>query len=458
MLQSATGRFNRRTGGSEVRPLSAPWLVPGRDQGLEVRLLVAPDAGSGPEVDWRDPDDADARTLAPGAILPTPLGADIAVARFAAPPRSGSAAAYRVRCGTRATPWIRLPRPPEPGERWRFLIASDHQQRPGVRETLRAVADTLRDGPFHGLLCAGDLGDIPDDPRSWFGHPEGVSFFDTIAAPAWEIFLDEATESEASPFGWPLASSAPIVACAGNHDVTGSRGADPRERFERVAPDDWNARTFAALFLPEPEPLWVRTTVGPLEILALFVARRWARGDHETRTGPAYETPGQFIFAPFTPGSPQHEWLRRELETPARGLRVVLAHELPYARGHNARPPFSAPVAYRGDWLAEHLAPLLERGADLAIGGHNHAVDIRFVGGVPCVESSHLDGGYAPAQRPEAPEPLFFASETEASYFSVLEVPAVPGAARVRTFRIARGGGVEEAHALALAPRPAGLL
>lgn len=73
---------------------------------------------------------------------------------------------------------------------------------------------------------------------------------------------------------------------------------------------------------------------------------------------------------PFSPGSPQHQWLLEEFASPAHDdavWRVVVLHE----------PPFTATTGH-GDNLAvqEHLVPLFEqRRVNVVFSGHSHAYE-----------------------------------------------------------------------------------
>ncbi len=79
---------------------------------------------------------------------------------------------------------------------------------------------------------------------------------------------------------------------------------------------------------------------------------------------------GLHTGAPFCPGSPQHEWLLRELTSPAcrdAAWRVVIFHE----------PPFTSTSGHRDNLaVQEHLVPLFEQYAvDVVFSGHSHAYE-----------------------------------------------------------------------------------
>ncbi len=416
---------------------SAPWILRFQREQLEVRMLAEPGELV---LTWCPEGSPASSEIAPSEVRPTRLGARIAVVRFILPDYAGKGGRYRIRSHDGSTRWFCIASDPEPREAWRFLITSDHQNQPGVLPTLRAIA---RERPFQGILFPGDLIEIPDDPRSWFGAR--AAFIDSLAAPVEDLYAKTPAQ--------PLLSTTPIFACPGNHDTSSSRGGTPAERFASVSPDDWDLETFGALFLPDAS--WYAASIGPLRILSLLVSRRWVRGDHVQRRGPCYEMPGRFIFEPISSGSRQREWIRRQAACYEDGCRnVVLLHHPPFAQGINARPLFGDPVQYRENLIARDLVPLFERWADLVLSGHNHAVNHHTIRGVHYLEISHLAPGKPARDRlPDgsvAPEPMghpsrFFAAEEEATYFGVLEVTAA-GSGRVEIFRVAAGGRGEAAY------------
>lgn len=472
-----------------IAPLSAPWLLrPATDRG-EVRLLLRCPGGPGDLSDrWEIPPDAlgvgpgelwlewDGSDRVPAVLRGTGLGPDVYVACFGELPWSAAGGSYRIGCGARGTPPIRIAADPQRGGAWRFLLLSDHQQKPGVTATLAAARRLAARSPFHGVLFAGDLVGIPDDLSAWCGRADGRAFFDSLAAPVDRVFGEPAVGpdagrlSQASPHPL-LLSTTPIVPCVGNHEISSTTGPTPRDRFIHVAPDDWNHDTFARLFRPAPQSVYFAQMLGPLRIVSLFVTRCWLRGDHQTRSGPCYERPGRFIFEAIGPGSRQYEWLRGEItadlvRVPSPGrhspwLRVTLMHHSPFAQGHNSLPLFGEPVDYREHRIVKHLVPQLQPWADLVIAGHNHAVNHHEVAGIHYLETSHMGVGYPPARvRPDGLaeiEPLghpsrLFLSEEGFTFFAVLEVRVLPDgrAARVAIYRVHPSGAAEIEYSFVL--------
>jgi hypothetical protein len=484
-----------------MRPISAPWLLRFRRRELEVRLLAQGEPGDDAELAWTHALGGESAAVPPTDCRTTRFGPDVVLLRFRIADYACAGLIYRVRCGRYRSLPMRVPPDPGPGQVWRFLVTSDHQGMRGVRRTVEAVDRMARAAPFHGVLFAGDLASIPDERGAWCGGPEGLAFFDTMAAPVEAIFRDDGAASaeaggeklsgrgvpaagEAHP-GWPVLSTTPIYACPGNHDVSCAepRGATAAERFEAVTPDCWDIATFSALMLPvgaahgpEAPPGCYAAEIGPLRILALFVANRWVRGDHERLTGPCYEPPGRFIFESIEPGSRQLGWLAGQVREPesvagaaadragtarAAALRVALLHHPPYAQGFNALPVFGHPLAYEVNLIDRHVVPLIEPWAQLVLSGHNHAVNHHVIRGVHYYESSHMGAGKEPfafgADGYPAREPMghpgsFFLGQSEESYFSVLETFAGPGPVRARMelYRALPGGSSEPAYAFTL--------
>ena len=433
--------------------------------------LLAP-AAAAPRLLWQPRGSGASGELTPSARGALCFPGDLVRYSFRLPPPAPGerwGGTYAIRTDAWRGPWIRLADDPPAGETWRFLLLSDHQQLPGTAATMRAVRNHLAHTPCQGILFPGDCVAWPDERTHWCGHPQQLGFFDSLGAPGWA----GATRLTAAQS--PL-SALPIWAAPGNHDVSGppARGS-AAERFERVAPGRWQIETFHRLLLADGAPPWYRVRVGPLDLISLFVARRYARGDHAARRGPCYEPPGRFIFAPITPGAEQHTWLCSQVsERPdeeacgARsggepravrdaGLRVVQLHHPPYAQGINAWPPFGEPVAYREHEIIAHLVPVIAPWADLVCGGHNHAVNHHRIDGVDYFESSHIGCGHPPYERlsngEPAPEPdghpsAFFRTSPATTFFSELEVPAAARSARaiVRTWEVEPDGEVRLAY------------
>ena len=467
-----TGRMNPEPAKSHAHvgaapraePLSAPWRLRFDCQSHEIRLLVRLRGQPGRDqleaIWWASAagDEEQPPLSIPAQLSATPFGPEIFVARFTVPGEP-SGGRCQVRCGEQMSSEMIVRPEPAAEEPWRFLIASDYQNDPAADLALRAIERFHRSKPLHGLLFPGDLVQVADDLESWISVGPGS---DSSARP----FLDR----------WGLLRDVPIFVAPGNHEVSSSAGKSPAERAENVSPADWNLDTCEVLFLPaapderasrrDPRACY-RVRWGPLDLVSIFVASRWVRGNHRERTGPAYEAPGRFIYQQVTPDSSLHRWLGRQigehsdgaaadLQSAGSPLRLILCHHPPFAQGINAVPPFDDPLDYKTNTIAEHLVPLISNWADGFISGHNHIVNHHRVGGVHYLEASHLGVGkgaaaWLPDGRP-APEPqghpsCFFASETQARFFAVLEVCRPEGSGEPRAgvvvYRVEPGGHFE---------------
>ncbi|MBU1699032.1 MAG: metallophosphoesterase [Candidatus Eisenbacteria bacterium] len=388
---------------------------------------------------------------------PSPVWPGVLAARFQVECKRWDS--YRMLGKRWETAWMSLPRscraddpdrsPETPPE---FLILSDLQLLPLIASTIPAAMDRHLKDPVDGVLFAGDMVTHPERREDWWGDSTGRSFFDL-------------TSPVASP---GLLATSLLIPCPGNHDISSAYGATAEERFDNVKPDDWNLRVYSHLFpLPRHSAAFQelrRNVAGPgigpsdyyanrlgdVWIGSLFVTRAYVSGNHDACTGPAYESPGRFIFEPVTMGSPQYRWLEEQLRSPAcrsARVRIVLMHHGIYAQGHSALPPFGYPPDYEEDLLVRDLVPLLKEGCvDLVVNGHNHIVNHRIVDGIHYVESSHTGVTYQPYKRlPDgewSPEPWGHPSrllmhEPDTGFFSILHTN---GVGRLQTFRVDPGG------------------
>jgi hypothetical protein len=287
--------------------------------------------------------------------------------------------------------------------------------------------------------------------------------------------------------GGQILQHAPLYPAIGNHEVQGRRDrhtsltdsfnnavpravaeaeygkvwgvvnptADPAVKARWIEDNSFSTTTYGEIFsLPGSDTgghRYYATTVGDVRLISLFATRIWRddRADVNpamrgtiTRyqecgsgpTDPLARGHGQFIFEDLSAGSAQYEWLRQELNSPARRdarYTVVMLHEGPHGLGENISPPFAhpLPVPERGDHgeligirydypaaaniLLRDVAPMLENaGVDLVYNGHSHLWN-RFVspGGVHYLEASNTGnsfGAFLPvsgARRPMPPAP-----------------------------------------------------
>ncbi|MBS3177416.1 MULTISPECIES: metallophosphoesterase family protein [unclassified Pseudoclavibacter] len=326
----------------------------------------------------------------------------------------GRAYAYRVASSGVASDVARLSAaPPADSPSLRLLLTSDHQLGATVPATMQqAIAAT---GGFDAVLYAGDFVNVPDRASEWFDDARGSAFFPSMRG---------------------ILPDTPMLSVVGNHEVQGMReaGATLAESFESalplaVSPDGLSLSIYEMLFPSPSGSRFFAITFGGVRIIALSAARVWrsdrAEEHPEDRVAssryqesrdvlddPLAQRYGSHIIDDLSAGSPQYNWLRRELRSPefaeAR-LRIVVMHESPHSIGVNAMPHFAHPVrleerdatgqvtGVRYDYpsseniLLRDVAPLLEAaGVELVIGGHSHLWS-RFTSpaGVHYLETSH---------------------------------------------------------------------
>lgn len=399
--------------------------------------------------------------------------------------------AYRVVSGGAASRVARLsPAPPADVPLLRILLTSDHQLGASVPGAMEQA--TVTAGAFDAVLYAGDFVNVPDRASEWFDDARGSAFFPSMQG---------------------ILPSTPIFPVVGNHEVQGRReeGAMLAESFESALPlatcaDGHSLSNYETLFPSVSGSRYYAVTFGGVRIIALSAARVWRSDradDHpedrfvssryqEARRvlgDPLGQRYGSHIIDDLRAGSEQHDWLRRELASPAFAearLRIVVMHESPHSIGVNAMPHFAHPVrleernaagevsGVRYDYpsseniLLRDVAPLLEAaGVELVLGGHSHLWS-RFTSkaGVHYLETSHAGsthgafdrssgrrragpprqwnvydalsqgdpGGLAPVvptispRRGVADLPLPYVADPDLSIFSVLTVSADAGA------------------------------
>lgn len=322
--------------------------------------------------------------------------------------------AYRVVSGATASQLAHLsPAPPADARLLRLLLTSDHQLGAPVPAAMRHASEAA--GPFDAVLYAGDFVNVPDRASEWFDDARGSAFFPSMR---------------------DILPSTPIFSVVGNHEVQGRRepGRTLSESFEgalpvRVSDDGLSLSNYETLFPSPSGSRFSAVTFGGVRIVALSATRVWRsdRADEDPAArlvssryqeaqhalgDPLAQRYGSHIVDDLQAGSPQYEWLRDELASPAftgARLRVVVMHESPHSIGVNAMPHFAHPVrleerealgeltGVRYDYpsaeniLLRDVAPLFEAArVDLVIGGHSHLWS-RFTSaaGVQYLETSH---------------------------------------------------------------------
>jgi len=325
----------------------------------------------------------------------------------------------------------------------KILLTSDHQLKPMVAANLQKAAETI--GAFDAVFFAGDLVEIPDGFEDWFSSPK--SFFACLQGHANTVF------GTTQYVGASIIQNAPIFPAIGNHDVMGRYSLDgdllsqfknpyPRESVQKHFPDaspeelknlSFNSDTYEEMFSlplnPAGNNTYYAITVGDVRLVTLYATRIWRSGlttptlrgkyqeSVDTLTHPEKWGHGDFIFEPLEKGSPQYEWLVKELESDEfknAKIKVVMLHNPLHTLGENAIPPYCDPiqtihndsngnitnVTYEypmaNDVLIRDIEPLLEKhGVDLVFFGHSHIWN-RFEssGGMAYLETSNVGNSY----------------------------------------------------------------
>lgn len=345
--------------------------------------------------------------------------------------------------------------PLAPGEAAVIMLTSDHQLMVNTPANLEWAARTITEqlGPIDAVFMPGDLINVPDRASEWFDDQRGSAFFPGMQGRGGREASDGVVYR-----GGQILQNAPIFPAIGNHEVQGRRDGhtsltdsfyNPVPRA--VAPDGFNTTTYEEIFSLPGTGRHYATTVGDIRLVTLFATRIWrsdkADADPAARTSttryqesrdglddPLSQGHGEFIFEDLSVGSPQYDWLQRELNSPEfRNAKytVVMLHEGPQSLGENATPAFAHPqrieerdgngelIGIRYDYpaaediLLRDITPLLESaGTDLVLNGHNHLWN-RFVSpaGVNYLEASNTGNSYGAflpvsgASRPIPPPP-----------------------------------------------------
>lgn len=412
-------------------------------------------------------EDQDSRVGSPGQIYQKPTYRDIwrhqaTVTDLAAGVRSP----YRVTSVHENGQQIRsgsytLAPLPLPNQSLNILLTSDHQLMPLTPANLQKVAETIR--PVDALFLAGDLVNIPDRASEWFDDNRGSAFFPSLQGRTRRLV--ERNGTQAVYRGGALIQSAPLFPALGNHEVMGRfsmqtplsqqySDAYPVQAAEQlyaaqenqVNPQhdsaikaswlknhSFNTDTYQELFsLPISSPggeQYYAITFGNVRLISLYATNIWrvpsleadARGKYRERdtdlNAPERWGYGQHLFGAIAKGSPQYEWLRQELNSPAfrqARYRIVMVHHPVHSLGDNIVPAYTDPVQtikrdtsgaiqsvryeypLKDDYLIRDVVPLLEAaGVQLVFYGHSHLWN-RFISpaGVHYLESSNVGNSY----------------------------------------------------------------
>ncbi|MDC0833654.1 metallophosphoesterase [Geitlerinema sp. CS-897] len=346
---------------------------------------------------------------------------------------------------------------PETGTPLKILLTSDHQLMPMTAANLQKVAETV--GQVDAVFHAGDLVNIPDRASEWFDHGKGNAFFPCLQG--YASYDLEKNGIVTRYRGAAIVQNAPLFPTVGNHEVMGryssekplhaqfndpvprrvakeryeekAIGDDPQLRQAWVKANSFNSDTYEEIFsIPHSDPggkTYYATSFGDVRLVVLYATNVWRKpqtdetikGRYQERTAdlddPANWGYGQHIFEAIERGSPQYEWLQRELNSPefrSAKYKIAMFHHPPHSLGGNIVPAYTDPVPQidrdetgkitavryeypkENDYLQRDVLPLLEAaGVQLVYFGHSHLWN-RFVSptGTHYLESSNVGNSY----------------------------------------------------------------
>lgn len=350
---------------------------------------------------------------------------------------------------------------PASGQSLKVLLTSDHQLMPMTAANLQKVIETV--GQVDAVFMAGDLVNVPDRASEWFDDNRGGAFFPALQGRAHYALEREGKVTVYQ--GGAIAQQTPLFTAIGNHEVMGrfSMTTELGEQFNDPIPksvaaqryalnatqinptndpdirESWlkdhsfNTDTYEEIFsLPESSPggkTYYAVSFGDIRLVVLFATNIWrvpslgpdAKGRYRERDADL-EAPekwgyGQHIFEPIFADSPQYNWLKQELNSPAfqqARYKIVMFHHPPHSLGDNIVPAYTAPVQLidqddsgqiqsiryeypiAEDYLIRDVVPLLENaGVHLVFYGHSHLWN-RFISpnGMHFLESSNVGNTY----------------------------------------------------------------
>lgn len=336
---------------------------------------------------------------------------------------------------------------PKKGTNLKILLTSDHQLMPMTAANLQKVIETI--GQVDAVFLAGDLVNIPDRASEWFDDSRGGAFFPCLQGRANYPLTKNGIQTIYK--GGEIIQNSPLFPAIGNHEVMGrfSTSRDLNEQFKDAIPqfiakqlaedtaaisENWlknnafNTETYEEIF-SLPQNKYYSLTFGDIRLVVLYVTNIWRNPNLEpSARGRYYENQrdldspsrwgyGQHIFEPIAQGSPQYQWLEKELnsrEFQEAKYKVVMFHHPPHTLGGNIVPPYTDPVPtierdatgkvrsvrydypQENDYIIRDLIPLLESAkVNLVFYGHSHLWN-RFLSpkGMNFLESSNVGNSY----------------------------------------------------------------
>ncbi len=336
---------------------------------------------------------------------------------------------------------------PKKGTNLKILLTSDHQLMPMTAANLQKVIETI--GQVDAVFLAGDLVNIPDRASEWFDDSRGGAFFPCLQGRANYTLTKNGIQTIYK--GGEIIQNAPLFPAIGNHEVMGrfSNSTGLNEQFKDAIPqfiakqlaedtaaisENWlknnafNTETYEEIF-SLPQNKYYSLTFGDIRLVVLYVTNIWRNPNLEpSARGRYYENQidldrpecwgyGQHIFETIAQGSPQYQWLEKELnsrEFEDAKYKVVMFHHPPHTLGGNIVPSYTDPVPtierdatgkvrsvrydypQENDYIIRDLIPLLESAkVNLVFYGHSHLWN-RFLSpkGMNFLESSNVGNSY----------------------------------------------------------------
>ncbi|MDJ0509413.1 MAG: metallophosphoesterase [Crocosphaera sp.] len=346
---------------------------------------------------------------------------------------------------------------PKAEKNLKILLTSDHQSMPMVGANLQKVVETI--GKIDAIFFAGDLVNIPDRASEWFDDQRGCAFFPCLQGKG--NYQLEKDGIKTVYHGGELIQNAPLFPAIGNHEVMGRFTENSRlsEQFidaipEKVAKKEYlekqavinpennheiekvwlknnsfNTDTYEDIFSFPNNSHYYAVTFGDIRLVVLQVTNIWRSPGLKDNVKGRYqeskrdlERPekwgyGQHIFEAIKKGSPQYQWLEKELNSEAfkqAKYKIVMFHHPVHTLGGNIVPPYTDPlenIDYNGDgnitaigyqypkendYIIRDLMPLLETAkVNLVFYGHSHLWN-RFLSpnGINFLESSNVGNSY----------------------------------------------------------------
>ena len=331
----------------------------------------------------------------------------------------------------------------------KILLTSDHQLMPMTAANLEQVVKTV--GRVDAVFFPGDLVNIPDRASEWFDDLQGGAFFPGLQGKA--NYQLEQNGITTTYHGGEIIQHAPLFTAIGNHEVMGKVASDRslKEEFGQPQPrevakqnnanasaaeiknNSFNTDTYEEIFtLPQSESggeKYYATTFGDVRLISLYVTNIWRSPSLEAEAMGRYKESdlslndpeewgyGQHIFEAIAPGSPQYQWLEKELQSEAyqqAKYKIVMFHHPPHTLGGNIVPPYTDPqpkeyysedgelisryydYPIEADYIIRDLIPLLEEaGVQLVYYGHSHLWNrFRGASGMHFLESSNVGNSY----------------------------------------------------------------